>query len=77
MGIFAIRTSWVKKTPEGNELKFGSFLVIDFDYCGKIKEEVRYPLDLNTMDIWRPEGATGGAVIEADHDLEMLNRIYL
>jgi hypothetical protein len=53
----------------------GSFLVVDYDSCGLTKQ-VRYPLNLNTQSVQRPEGATGGAVIEAEHDLEMLDRIW-
>lgn len=53
----------------------GSFLVVDYDSCGKI-EQVRYPLNLNTTSVKRPEGATGGAVIEVGHDLEMLDHIW-
>ena len=52
-----------------------SFLVVDFDSCGKMKQ-VRYPLNLNTTTVQRPEGATGGAIIEAEHDLEMLDHIW-
>ena len=52
-----------------------SFLVVDYDSCGKMKQ-VRYPLDLNTKSVWRPEGATGGAIIEAEHDLLMLDHIW-
>jgi hypothetical protein len=49
--------------------------VVDYDFCGKMKQ-VRYPFDLNTTSIWRPEGATGGAIIEAEHDLKMLDHIW-
>ena len=52
-----------------------SFLVVDYDSCGKITQ-VRYPLNLNTMSVQRPEGATGGAIIEVEHDLEMLDHIW-
>ena len=53
----------------------GSFLVVDYDSGGKIKQ-VRYPLNLNTTSVKRPEEATGGAIIEVEHDLEMLDRIW-
>lgn len=52
-----------------------SFLVIDYDSCGKMMQ-VRYPLNLNTTTVQRPEGATGRAIIEAEHDLEMLDHIW-
>lgn len=53
----------------------GTFLLVDYDLCGEIKK-VRYPFDLNTVSVPRPEGATGGAIIEVEHDLEMLDRIW-
>ena len=62
----------VKKTLNQDGL---SFLVVDFDSCGEMKQ-VRYPLNLNTTTVQRPEGATGGAIIEAEHDLEMLDHVW-
>ena len=52
-----------------------SFLLVDYDSGGKIRE-VRYPLDLNTSEVKRPEGAMGGGVVEVEHDLEMLNYVW-
>jgi hypothetical protein len=52
-----------------------SFLLVDFDAAGEIRQ-VRYPLDLNTLSVNRPKGATGGALVEVEHDLEMLNYIW-
>jgi serine/threonine protein kinase len=52
-----------------------SFFLVDFDSGGEIRQ-VRYPLDLNTLTVKRPEGATGGAIVEVEHDLEMLNNIW-
>ena len=52
-----------------------SFLLVDYDSGGEI-QQVRYPLDLNTSTVKRPEGATGGAIVEVEHDLEMLNYIW-
>ena len=52
-----------------------SFLLVDFDSGGEIRQ-ARYPLDLNTSTVKRPEGATGGAIVEVEHDLEMLNYIW-
>jgi hypothetical protein len=62
----------VKKTLNQDWL---SFLLVDFDSCGEMKQ-VRYPLNLNTTTVQRPEGATGGAIIKAEHDLEMLDHIW-
>lgn len=53
-----------------------SFLLVDFDSSGEIRQ-VRYPLDLNTSTVQRPKGATGGAVVEAEHDLQMLHYIWI
>ena len=52
-----------------------SFLLVDYDSGGEIRQ-VRYPLDLNTSTVKRPEGAMGGAIVEVEHDLEMLNYIW-
>ena len=52
-----------------------SFLLVDYDSGGEIRQ-VRYPLDLNSSTVKRPEGATGGAVVEVEHDLEMLNYVW-
>ena len=38
--------------------------------------QVQYPLNLNTTSVQQPEGATGGAIIEKEHDVEMLDRIW-
>ena len=35
------------------------FLLVDFDWAGKI-EEVRYPINVNQMDFYRPVGASDG-----------------
>jgi len=51
------------------------FMLVDYDSGGEIRQ-VRYPLDLNTSTVKRPEGATGGAIVEVEHDLEMLNYIW-
>ena len=70
-------TNIMVKTLKRGGFNVGSFLVVDYDSCSKV-EEVRYPFNLNTSSILRPEGlgATGGAVIEAEHDLKMLRHIW-
>jgi len=68
-------TKIMVKTLKRGGFSDGSFLVIDYDSCGKIKQ-MRYPLNLNTTSVQRPEGATGGAVIEVEHDLKMLDYIW-
>lgn len=52
----------------------GSFILVDFDSCGGIKK-LRFPFCLNTKTVKRPRAA-GGAIIETEHDLEMLDTIW-
>ena len=48
------------------------FMLVDFDWAGKIGE-VRYPMNVNRgPDLMRPDGAYDGELILADHDMEML-----
>jgi hypothetical protein len=54
----------------------GDFLVIDYDWSGKMSQ-ARYPLDVNTKTVWRPEGAVSGAIVEAEHDRGMLESIWV
>jgi hypothetical protein len=68
-------TNLMAKTLDQGGFNDGSFLVVDYDSSGEMKQ-VRYPLNLNTTSVRRPEGATGGAIIEAEHDLEMLDHIW-
>ena len=51
------------------------FRLVDFDWCGFI-EKARYPPDVNTATVRRPDGVVGGNLIEAGHDLEMLKYIW-
>jgi len=71
MGMFVNTNIMVKKTG----LDDLSFLLVDYDSGGEIRQ-VRYPLDLNSSTVKQPEGATGGAIVEVEHDLEMLNYIW-
>jgi len=51
------------------------FMLLDFDWAGPIGE-ARYPMNLNRSEgLWRPAGARDGALILADHDIEMLEHI--
>jgi len=51
------------------------FMLVDFDWAGRIGE-ARYPMNLNRSEgLWRPDGARDGAIILADHDIEMLEFI--
>ncbi|KAI9455631.1 hypothetical protein HD554DRAFT_2225709 [Boletus coccyginus] len=50
------------------------FMIIDFDWAGQVGV-VRYPPYVNHVDIERPDDATDGLLIEADHDVTMLDTI--
>ncbi|KIJ57567.1 hypothetical protein HYDPIDRAFT_50055, partial [Hydnomerulius pinastri MD-312] len=55
-----------------NEVKF---MLVDFDWAGKIGE-VRCPMNVNRgPDLWRPRGAVDAALVMADHDMDMLDSI--
>ena len=69
-------TNVMVRTLKRGGFKDGSFQIVDFDSSGRMDDEVRYPFTLNTHDIWRPPGATGGALIEAGHDMAMLDHIW-
>jgi len=62
------------KVVGDDDLSF-SFSLVDYDSSGEIRK-VRYPLDLNTRSVKRPDGAVGGGIIELDHDIEMVEYIW-
>ena len=68
-------TNIMVKTLSQSGFNDWSFRVVDYDSCGEMKQ-VRYPLNLNTTSVWQLEGATGGTIIEAEHDMEMLDHIW-
>lgn len=49
--------------------------VIDYDWAGPVGE-VKYPDRVNTEDIKRPMGVKSGAVIEVEHDKEMISLLF-
>jgi serine/threonine protein kinase len=51
-------------------------MLVDFDWAG-VPEEVRYPMNVNNEEIKRPSGADDGELILADHDLKMIDYMYL
>jgi serine/threonine protein kinase len=53
-----------------------SMKLVDFDWGGS-EGEVRYPLALNRKDIKRPEGAVDGELITKEHDLRMVDDMFL
>jgi len=51
------------------------FMLIDFDWSGVVGE-ARYPINVNKVDIWRPEDVSDGLLIKSDHDIAMLNHVF-
>jgi len=66
-----IRTTNVMVRKDGKP----GILLVDFDWAGKIGE-VRYPMNVNNVDIKRPEEAVDGKLIKADHDIDMINYMF-
>jgi len=53
------------------------FKLVDFDWSGRIGQ-VRYPMNVyRGPRLWRPLEAEDGRLIKADHDIEMLNALFL
>jgi hypothetical protein len=51
-------------------------MLFDFDWAGEIGN-VRYPINVNRgPQLERPDGAYDGALIMAEHDIEMLNLMF-
>jgi hypothetical protein len=51
------------------------FKLLDLDWSGRIGE-ARYPMNVNRFLVWRPDGAKDGELIQADHDIQMLNAMF-
>ncbi|KAF8322897.1 uncharacterized protein EI90DRAFT_3077263 [Cantharellus anzutake] len=66
-----IRTTNVMVRKDGKP----GILLVDFDWAGKI-EEVRYPMNVNNVDIKRPTGAVDGELIKPDHDIDMIKYMF-
>ena len=50
-------------------------MLVDFDWAGKVGE-VRYPMNVYRGErLWRPDGACGGELITAEHDIQMLENL--
>jgi len=53
-----------------------SFMLVDFDWAGKLGE-VRYAMNVHQgEDLWRPNGASDGELITADHDMQMMEYMF-
>lgn len=51
------------------------FMLLDFDWAG-LMQTTYYPMYVNRQDIRRPDGASDGEKIVAEHDLDMLNYMF-
>ena len=51
------------------------FMLVDFDWSGIIGEAC-YPINVNKVDLWRPDDVSDGLLIKSDHDMAMLDRIF-
>ena len=49
---------------------------IDFDWAGRQGEAV-YPMRVNKVTVWRPEGASDGQPILVEHDVAMVDYLLL
>lgn len=52
----------------------GGVMILDFDWAGA-DGTAKYPANVNTISIWRPEAAIDGKPIMKSHDLAMLEQI--
>ncbi|KAG5634892.1 hypothetical protein H0H81_000409 [Sphagnurus paluster] len=66
-----IRTANIMTRKDG---KLGLMLV-DYDWSGVIGE-VRYPMNVNKIDLWRPDDVCDGLLIKSDHDIAMFEHIF-
>jgi serine/threonine protein kinase len=66
-----IRTTNIMVKKSGSP----GFLLVDFDWAGVIGE-VRYPMNVNDVDIKRPYNAHDGELILAQHDMEMIDFMF-
>lgn len=48
------------------------FKLLDFDWAGSI-DVVRYPMNINRVDIERPVNASDGELVTVEHDLAMVD----
>ena len=69
-----IRNTNIMVRRSGSDVA-GAFQLLDFDWSGRI-DEARYPLDINTTTVKRPDGVAGNNLIEAAHDIQMLEYIW-
>jgi len=52
------------------------YMIVDFDWAGKLGT-VRYPMNVNRVEIWRPDDAVDEELIQAEHDMSMLGHMAL
>jgi hypothetical protein len=51
------------------------YMLVDFDWSGVIGE-ARYPINVNKVDLWRPDDVSDGMPIKSEHDMAMLEHIF-
>jgi len=51
------------------------FMLVDFDWSGVIGE-AHYPINVNKVDLWRPDDVSDGMPIKSEHDMAMLEHIF-
>ncbi|KAF8325651.1 uncharacterized protein EI90DRAFT_2931653, partial [Cantharellus anzutake] len=66
-----IRTTNIMVRKDGKP----GILLVNFDWAGKIGE-VRYPMNVNDVEIKRPEGASDDQLIKAEHDIAMIGYMF-
>lgn len=49
-------------------------MIVDFDWAGTLGV-VHYPMNVNRAEIWRPDGVIDEDLIQAQHDLSMLEQM--
>jgi serine/threonine protein kinase len=52
------------------------YMIVDFDWAGTLGI-VRYPMNVNRVEIWRPDSVVDEALILAEHDVSMLEHMPL
>lgn len=66
-----IRTTNIMVKKNGSP----GIMLVDFDWAGEIKK-VRYPMNVNFVDIKRPSGARDNELIMAEHDVKMIDFMF-
>jgi hypothetical protein len=49
-------------------------MIVDFDWASRLGV-VCYPMNVNRVEIWQPDGVVDENLIQAQHDLSMLEHM--